>query len=408
MQAITFDGAIPRYLLTRLAGRVSPRLLTGTARCTFRDEVDEPSLPGPHWVKVKTRLGGICGSDLNMVKLSVSPSASPFSSFPFVIGHENVGEVIAVGSGVTRVSPGARVVVNPLLPCAVRGLGPCAQCVAGRPSLCENFTEGDLPAGMMIGTTRDLGGSWGEVFVAHEGQLHPVPAALSDEAALMLEPFATLVSPLLADPPPGDRVLVIGAGTMGQLAVAALAGLVPGCRITVLARHRFQAERAEELGAERVVLTSAGSRYFDELAAASGGRLLKPILGKRIQIGGFDATVVCAANGPAVEDGLRFVRGGGTVYLVGNVAKLPGVDWTPLWMKGLTVRGSVCYDDLPHEGVAAGAFARALSLLGEGWGDRLAPLVTDALPVRELDRALATCFGRGRSRSIKVAFDFRG
>ena len=224
----------------------------------------------------------------------------------------------------------------------------------------------------------------------------------------MLEPFATLISPLLAHPPPGERILVIGAGTMGQLAVAALKGLVPGSRVTVLARHRFQAEQAEELGAERVVLATGGTKYFDELAAHSGGRLLQPILGKRIQIGGFDATVVCAANSAAVDDGLRFTRSGGTVYLVGNVAKLPGVDWTPLWMKALTVRGSVCYDELPHEGAAAGAFVRGMALLNDGWADRLGRLVTDRLPVSDLERALAICFGRGRSRSIKVAFDFRG
>lgn len=407
MQAITFDGAIPRYLLTLAAGRVSPGLLTGTGRCTYRSEVEEPALPGSRWVKVRTRLGGICGSDLNLVKLSVSPSASPFSSFPFVIGHENVGEVVEVGAGVTETVPGRRVVVNPLLPCAVRGLAPCPQCGAGRVSLCERFTEGDLAPGMMIGTTRGLGGSWGEVFVAHEEQLHPVPDGLSDEAALMLEPFATLLSPLLAHPPPGERVLVIGAGTMGQLAVAALRALDSGVRVTVLARHRFQAEHAESLGAERIVLTSGGTRYFDELAAAAGGRLLQPILGKRVCVGGFDATVTCAASGAAVDDALRFTRGAGTVYLVGNVARLPGVDWTPAWMKALTVRGSVCYDEPRHGGAAARTFDRGMALLSDGWGDKLAALVTDRLSPVELERALAICFGRGRSRSIKVAFDFR-
>jgi threonine dehydrogenase-like Zn-dependent dehydrogenase len=220
-------------------------------------------------VKIRTRLGGICGSDLNLVRLSVSPSASPFSSFPFVVGHENVGDVIAVGEGATRVRAGERVVVNPLLPCAVRGIDPpCPRCATGRVAVCENFTEGMLAPGMMIGTTRGLGGSWGEVFVAHEDQVHAIPASVPDEAALLLEPLATVLSPLASRPPPGEKVLVIGAGTIGLLAVAALRALAPATRVTVLARHAFQAERAEELGADRVVRASRGTDHFDELAAA--------------------------------------------------------------------------------------------------------------------------------------------
>jgi threonine dehydrogenase-like Zn-dependent dehydrogenase len=408
MEAITFDGAIPRYLFTRAAGAVSTRFLSGPGRCTFRACMEEPELPGPRWVKIRTRLGGVCGSDLNLVRLSVSPSASPFSSFPFVVGHENVGEVSAVGAGVTRVRLGDRVVANPLLPCGVRGIDPpCAQCAAGRVAVCEKFTEGELAPGMMIGTTRGLGGSWGEVFVAHEDRVHAVPDSISDEAALLLEPFATVLSPLLSDPPPGESVLVIGAGTIGLLATAALRALAPGRRVTVLARHAFQAERARELGADRVV-RARGSDHFDELAAAGGGRLLVPILGKRVGVGGFDATMVCTGGGSAVEDALRFTRGGGRVVLLGNVARLPGVDWTPLWMKELTVQGSICYNGPLHGGVGEDAFERGLSLLSDGWAGKLGKLVTHRFRLRELPRALAISFGREQSGAVKVAFDLRG
>jgi threonine dehydrogenase-like Zn-dependent dehydrogenase len=408
MQAITFDGAIPRYLLTRAVGGLSTRFLAGRGRCTFRAEVTEPELPGPRWVKIRTRLGGVCGSDLNLVRLSVSPSASPFSSFPFVVGHENVGEVTAVGDGVTKVRRGDRVVANPLLPCRVRGIDPpCARCATGHVASCEKFTEGELAPGMMIGTTRGLGGSWGEVFVAHEDQVHPLPGSVSDEAALLLEPFATALSPLVSHPP-GESVLVVGAGTIGLLAVAALKALAPARRVTVLARHAFQAERAEELGADRIVRASGGSRHFDELAAAGGTRLLVPILGKRVGVGGFDATVVCTGGSSAVDDALRFTRGGGRVILLGNVARLPRVDWTPLWMKELTVQGSICYNGALHGGAAQDTFARGLSLLAGGWGEKLGRLVTHRVPLRELDRALAWSFDRGRSGAIKVAFDMRG
>jgi D-arabinose 1-dehydrogenase-like Zn-dependent alcohol dehydrogenase len=74
MKAVVFDGAIARYLATRAAGVLSPRALMGPGRCTEIREVDPPLLPNDRWVRVATRLGGICGSDVNLVSLHVSPS----------------------------------------------------------------------------------------------------------------------------------------------------------------------------------------------------------------------------------------------------------------------------------------------------------------------------------------------
>src|SRR5262249_7163788 len=159
------------------------------------------------WVRVRTRLGGICGSDLAIVTLRASPATSPFSSFPFVLGHENVGIVEETGAAARGVQRGERVVVNPLLACAARGIEPpCRQCPAGHPSRCEGFTDGALARGMMIGTTRGLGGSWGERFVAHDSQVHRVPDGVSDEEAVLVEPFACAVHAVRSAPPAaGER-----------------------------------------------------------------------------------------------------------------------------------------------------------------------------------------------------------
>src|SRR5262245_57214229 len=115
-----------------------------------------PALPNDRWVRIRTRMGGICGSDLNILTLRASPSTSPFSSFPFVLGHENVGVVTEVGPGVRSVAVGARVTANPLLACAARGIHPpCAACASGDPQRCAHFTDGDVAPGMLLGTTRD-------------------------------------------------------------------------------------------------------------------------------------------------------------------------------------------------------------------------------------------------------------
>ncbi len=403
MKAVVFDGAIPRYLLTLALGTVSKKAMTGPLQCTRLRDVPEPALPGDRWVRVKTLLGGICGSDLNLVSLHVSPSTSPFSSFPFVIGHENVGVVSEIGAAVTRVKPGDRVVINPLLACTARGIDPpCRHCAGGYPSRCEHFTDGTLAPGMLLGTTRGLGGSWGEQYLAHESQVTTPGAAASDRAALLTEPLACVISPLLEHPPAaGARALVIGAGSMGLLAAAALKAQTDA-DVTVLARHRFQAEHAEHVGADRIVSGRSAQR-LQELSRLSGGRLLQPILGPPIHVGGFDVTVLCVGSDAAVQDALRFTRAGGTILLLANVAALKRVDWTPVWIKELTIHGSLCYNAPGHAGAHGGAFQTAANLLAGPLGSRLEPLVTHVVPRSDFKHALALARGRAGSGAVKVA-----
>ncbi len=402
MKAIRFSAPIPTYLLTRAVGALSRRAFVGPHACTRFVELEPPALPGERWVRIRTRLGGICGSDLAVVTLRASPSTSPFSSFPFVLGHENVGEVLEVGKEVRGFAIGDRVTANPLLACAPRGIEPpCAACAAGQPSRCVHFTDGALPPGMLIGTTRGLGGSWGEQFVAHQGQLVRLPAGVPDEAAVLIEPLACSVHAVRASlPADGERVLVIGAGSIGLLTVAALTALAPQAPVTVLARHAFQEEQAVRLGAARVVRDSR--RGLEALAAAAGSRLLQPILGRPVAVGGFDRSFVCIGSARAMEDALRFTRAGGTVILLGNAGLLPGLDWTPLWLKELTLRGSVCYGTQVHGGAERGAFEEAASLIATGRAP-VAPLVTHVFALAEYRRALVTALDRGGSRSIKVA-----
>lgn len=404
MKAVVFDGAIPRYLTTLAAGKVSRQALVGRGRTTEIREVGEPLLPTENWVRIATRLGGICGSDVNLVSLHVSPSTSPFSSFPFVIGHENVGTVIETGARVTRVSRGDRVVANPLLACRERAIDPpCAHCAAGHPSRCEHFTDGALAPGMLLGTTRGLGGSWGEQYLAHEDQLVRVDDDVSDKLAVLTEPLACVLAPIHSHmPASGSRVLVIGAGAVGLLATAALK-TVTDADVTVLSRYAYQAEHAERLGADRVVMTR-NADYFAELARITNSRLFKPILGPRINVGGFDASFVCVGNDAAVNDALRFTRSGGTVILLGNVSKLAKVDWTPVWLKELTLHGSLCYHGSTAHGAGSpGDFSAAARLIAGPLRERLEPLVTHVVPLANARDAIMIAMGRSKEKAVKVA-----
>src|ERR687890_515876 len=122
------------------------------------EEITEPVLLTPEWVRVKPRLSGICGSDLSTLSAQSSPYFSPITSPPFVMGHEVVGEVVEDNSGFRA---GERVVVEPALGCAVRGIEPpCASCASGRYALCVNVARGDISPGIQTGFCRDTGGGW--------------------------------------------------------------------------------------------------------------------------------------------------------------------------------------------------------------------------------------------------------
>jgi threonine dehydrogenase-like Zn-dependent dehydrogenase len=402
VKAVSFAAPVPRYLFTRAAGALSQRLYVGRHACTRYGDVPEPAQPGEQWVRIRTLLGGICGSDLAVVTLAASPATSPFSSFPFVLGHEGVGEIIEIGSQVSGFTAGERVAVNPLLGCRQRGIDPpCAACASGQPSRCIHFTDGALPPGMLIGTTRGLGGSWGERFVAHVSQLIRIPEKVPIEAAVLAEPLACSLHAVRASGlVAGDRVLVVGAGSIGLLTVTAIKAVVPETSVTLLARYRFQASHGQRLGADKVVL--ARGKYGGELAQAGQTRLLQPILGGKVGVGGFDASFVCVPAKRAVEDALCFTRAGGTLVLLGNTTRLDGVDWTPLWLKELTLRGSLCYGVHVHDSQTQNAFDEAMQLIATERAP-VGPLLTHVFPLADVQGALMTALDKSGAQCVKVA-----
>lgn len=242
------------------------------------------------------------------------------------------------------------------------------------------------------------------MFVAHESQVVPLPDEMSDEEGVMVEPLACAVHAVRSDmPAAGERVLVIGAGSIGLVMSAALKALVPSVQLTILARHSFQADHARRLGADHVVF--ARGDYLRELADAGRVRLLKPIIGKPVGVEGFDRTYVCIGSTRATDDALRVTRAGGTIVLLGNASTLNGIDWTPLWLKELTVRGSLCYGEHRHATPARDAFREAAELIATRRA-AVGPLVTHAYPLADYREALATAMDKKGSGSVKVCFRF--
>jgi threonine dehydrogenase-like Zn-dependent dehydrogenase len=342
MKALRFEVSVPRYLLGKAFGTLHKPFFWSGLSCLRYGEVPEPTLPGPDWVKIQTRYGGICGTDWNFVTLHTSPYLSPFGSQHFVLGHENLGTITEVGTQVRGWSVGQRVLAEIPLPCAVRGFSdPCPACKRGEYNLCHRFAEGNLAPGTVLGSCSDTGGSWGPLYVAHQSQLVRVPQNVSNENAILLEPFCVALHPTLRHRPHDDQtVLVVGAGTTGLCAVAALRALGSEARVFVLAKHSFQGDLAHHYGADEVLYLDKGQDYYNNLAKLTGGKIYQPVLGKPVLVGGADLVYECVGNSGSVDDALRLAAPGGKVIFLGSTGVTKGVDWTPFWFHELTGVGT--------------------------------------------------------------------
>ena len=277
MEAIQFNPTIPRYVIGRAFGKNLPGVLWNGLSCTQYVDLPEKALPADDWVKIKTRLGGICGTDLSTIRLHTSLSLTSFNSFPCILGHEGVGTVSELGPKVSGFELGERVVVEPILWCTPRGVADsCHYCRRGEISLCQRVAEGKISPGMSIGFCRETGGTWSREFVAHSSQLYHIPDRISDRNALMVEPFSTALHSVLHNfPADEETVVIIGAGTIGLCMVAALRALGSKANLLVMARHGFQAKAAEKLGASTVIRGDE-MHSFQEVAKHTGGKIEKP------------------------------------------------------------------------------------------------------------------------------------
>lgn len=406
MKAVQLVVNIPRYLLTKAIGAAYPPVFWGPLAMLRYREVSEPVLPGPQWVKIKTRCGGICGSDMNTVFLKDSPALSAFVSSSFTLGHENMGIIEEIGRQVEDFAPGDRAVAEPLLPCATRGIEePCEFCQQGEFSLCQNLTEGSLAPGLSIGHCHGTGGSWSPCFVAHQSQLFPVPENVSDENAVLVEPFSVALHSVMRNfPDDGDTALILGSGIIGLCTVAALRALESRARVIVLAKYLFQGEIAQRFGADKVIYLRKGD-YFQAVAKATGGKLYKPALGNRVMVGGADVVYDCAGSERSLDDALRFTCSGGTMVLMGLAAIPKRVDWTPIWLNELRVKGSVWCGTETFQGQRVRTFQLALKWMEEGKLD-LAALVTHRFKLDDYKRALAVTANKGRHQVVKSVFVF--
>ena len=398
MRTLVIERVPARILLTKVFGRVSRRAYFGPWAPLRFLSIPDPPLPAPDWVRVRNRMCGICGSDLHQIfleaGLDVAPLALPATERIFP-GHEMVGEVVEVGPDVTDVRPGDRVVRwGRGDDCRARGEEVlCPPCQRGHRVLCERASE-----------PRDrepVGGGFGDSFIAPASTLVRVPDELPDEAAIFAEPAAVAIHAVWRRvPPAGERVCVIGCGTIGFLILQVLRIVAPQSDVTAVAEFPWQAELARALGAHHTFLArDDGMRRVAEITQA---RYYRGIRGNEMLIGGFDVVFDVVGIPATLHQALRWTRAGGTVVLVGVYLHRMHIDLTPVWYQEVDLIGAIGHDIVEWEGQPISTFDLAMRWMVEG---RLntAPLLTHRFPLDRYREALAVAADKRRYRSIKVA-----
>ncbi|MEI2642406.1 MAG: zinc-binding dehydrogenase [Candidatus Nanopelagicales bacterium] len=355
----------------------------------------EPQLPkADGWVRIKPELAGICGSDVGLAHAKSSFVMSAFYAEPKAIpGHELVG-VVTEGS-----LEGQRVVLDPILSCVHRGFSPCRTCREGRPYACERFDEAGVTGCHAPGQgfSDAVGGGWGESLVAHESQCIPIGDVASTRAVLA-EPASIGLHAALQWKRTGDRVVVIGPGTIGLLVTAALRMLHPDLDIAVVSPGEFGAEHARKAGATRIL--PAGGAAVEALADSDGGRVVRPRMTKvPILEQGVDAVFDCVGYPDTIDLGLHILRPGGMLVLVGAAGK-QSVDWSLVWSRELTVQGTINSGPEPALGGR-----RTMEQVAEWLADpayRVDALVTHQYGLDEWQQGLTTASAGPKEQAVKV------
>ncbi|GHC25143.1 zinc-dependent alcohol dehydrogenase family protein [Leuconostoc lactis] len=325
-------------------------VLTGIKSLELK-EIAQPEIK-PDEVKIHTAFAGICGTDHALYAgLPGSAPAVP----PIVLGHENSGVVVEVGSEVTNVKVGDRVAVDPNIYC-----GQCKYCRTGRPELCEHLSA--------IGVTRD--GGFEDYFTAPASVVYPIPDNVSLKAAALVEPISCAVHGIqLLKVSPYQKALVIGDGFMGQLFVQILqaygihevdlAGIVD--EKLAMAKDKF--------GAKRTFNTMAGDKIPDSE---------------------YDVVIEAVGSPKTQEAAIEAAARGGQVLMfgVGGPDDTFEMNTYEVFQKQLTIQGSF---------INPNAFEDSLALLASGKVD-VEPLVS-----HELDYATVEDFLNGKLGVVSKA-----
>lgn len=401
MRSIYVDKDIPRVLLTKAVTPFWPGFVWSPLSAAHVTDLPDAPLPGPRWLRLRNERCGICASDLSLLfikaDLTIAPAALPGNS-RFFLGHEVVSVVTETGPGVKRFKVGDRVLMDTQFTgpnCETLGISPlCRYCAEQDFNFCVNKSA---PG------PRGWGGGFGDGYVAHESAIYPCPPDLDADQAVLTEPLSIPMHAILHHPPqPGDRVLVIGAGSIGLLTLLTLRALFPACEVTVTARHPYQAEMAEKLGARHIL---RGSIDYATIAQITAGKYFSAPLNKGVVIGGFDMIYDCVADAGTLASSLRWVRAQGKVVMVGShMAPMAKIDLTPVWYHQVDLVGTYAHGMDEKGGIRKHSYEWVFDQFHSG-KFITEGLITHRFPLKNYRQAISAATQKNRSGAIKVLIE---
>jgi L-iditol 2-dehydrogenase len=267
----------------------------------IRIEERERPAPGPREVLVQITAVGVCGSDVHYYEHG---RIGPFVvEAPLVLGHESAGRVVELGEGASKHAAGDRVTLEPGVPC-----GRCRECRAGRYNLCED---------VRFFATPPIDGAFAEFVTIHEDFAFALPESLSDEEGALMEPLSVGVwACQKAGVSAGDRVLVTGAGPIGQLAM----------------------QCALAFGATDVIVSDVNERRLALATRTGATRVVRA--GEPLDDLDADALIECSGHPDALTAGIKALRPAGVAVLVGmgpgeeGTLPLSVIQTREIWMTG--------------------------------------------------------------------------
>ena len=338
---------------------VRQAVMTAPGGIEFRD-VPAPA-PEAGEVLIATRRIGICGSDIH-----VNHGRHPYTSYPVVQGHEVSGLVAGLGDGVVGLRVGDMVTFTPQITC-----GKCLSCLEGSYNICESLKVMGFQA---PGAAQDF-------FTAPEWNVIPVPRRIGLDHAAMIEPLAVAVHAIgRTTGVAGKQVLVLGAGTIGNLVAQACRALGAKC-VVITDLQEYKLDKARACGIGQTVNTAV-TPLGDAIAAEFGPSRA-------------DLIFECVGSRATVAQAIENARKGTTVVIVGVFSDKPEINMGFVQDRELHIVGSAMYKKEDYR--------VALKLVGSGKIE-LDQLVTHRFKFAEYGAAYATIDQSG-GRYMKVLID---
>ncbi len=406
MKAIICEDNKAKLAVTKILSLFSPKAFLGRQSPVQLRTISDPRLPADDWAVVDTKLCGLCGSDYKQIFMhgTLDNPMTSMISWPQVLGHEAVGVVSELGSGVKQLKLGDRVVLNPWLSCVTRGLEPCEFCQQGNLAQCLNFDGGYVARGIHHGNSSTATGGFAQKVPAHESQWFKIPDAISNEAAALADPFSVSFHAILKAPPKENgHVMVYGCGTLGLLAIVILRALYPTATIYAVARFAHQKALAKKLGAHHVFDHRPTRSIIESVAELLDTHLHEPWQGLPMLNGGLDAVYDTVSAPETLEVAVRITRSRGAIILVG-VEPPKRFEWTPIYFKEISVIGSNGFGIEEWEGRRQHAMEWYFEFI-QSKGIDATPIITHKFAMDDYKLAFMNCYDQGKSGAVKVVFN---